>query len=156
MASLAQGIVGGDMAWPLIGVGVMLGIAMILIQVRSPMLVAIGMYLPLATTSAIFIGGMIRWLTDTMAERKGFNAAQKARVEKVGILIASGFIAGEALVGLITAWLNYRYGKLPAIFADPSYLVGLVVMILLATIMVKVPLNNAGHPDESAPPAAMM
>ena len=46
MASLAQGIVGGDMAWPLIGVGVMLGIAMILIQVRSPMLVAIGMYLP--------------------------------------------------------------------------------------------------------------
>ena len=71
MASLAEGIVGGDMAWPLIGVGIMFGIAMILIQVRSPMLVAIGMYLPLATTSAIFIGGMIRWLTDSMAEKTG-------------------------------------------------------------------------------------
>src|SRR5438093_13009229 len=156
MASLAEGIVGGDMAWPLIGVGIMLGIAMILIQVRSPMLVAIGMYLPLATTSAIFIGGMIRWLTDAVAERKGFNAAQRARVENVGILIASGFIAGEALVGLITAWLNFKYGKLPVIFADPSYMVGLVVMFLLAGVLVKVPLDNAGHPDEPAPPVVMM
>src|SRR5438093_1885666 len=156
MASLAQGIVGGDMAWPLIGVGVMLGIAMILIQVRSPMLVAIGMYLPLATTFAIFIGGMIRWLTDTVCERKGFNQAQRARVENVGILIASGFIAGEALVGLITAWLNFKYGKLPAIFEDPSYAAGLGVLFLLAGVLVKVPLDNAGHPDEPAPPVVMM
>jgi putative OPT family oligopeptide transporter len=156
MASLAQGIVGGEMAWPLIGVGIMLGIAMILIQVRSPMLVAIGMYLPLATTFAIFVGGMIRWLTDTLCERKGFNQAQRARVENVGILIASGFIAGEALVGLVTAWFNFKYGKLPEIFADPSYLAGLFVMFLLAMVMVKVPLNNAGSPDEPAPPVAMM
>src|SRR5437773_714832 len=156
MASLAQGIVGGDMAWPLIGVGVMLGIALILIQVRSPMLVAIGMYLPLATTSAIFIGGMIRWLTDTVCERKGYNAAQRARVENIGILIASGFIAGEALVGLITAWLNFKYGKLPAIFEDPSYAAGLVVLFLLALVLVKVPIDNAGSPDEPAPPSAIM
>jgi uncharacterized oligopeptide transporter (OPT) family protein len=156
MASLAQGIVGGEMAWPLIGVGIMLGIAMILIQVRSPMLVAIGMYLPLATTSAIFVGGMIRWLTDTLCERKGFNQAQRARVENVGILIASGFIAGEALVGLVTAWFNFKYGKLPEIFADPSYVAGLFVMFLLAVVMVKVPLSNAGSPDEPAPPLAMM
>jgi putative OPT family oligopeptide transporter len=156
MASLAQGIVGGDMAWPLIGVGVMLGIAMILIQVRSPMLVAIGMYLPLATTSAIFVGGMLRWLTDSLAERKGFNQAQRARVENVGILIASGFIAGEALVGLITAWLNFKYGKLPAIFEDPSYAAGLAVMFLLALVLVKAPIDNAGSPDEPAPPTAIM
>jgi putative OPT family oligopeptide transporter len=156
MASLAQGIVGGEMAWPLIGVGIMLGIAMILIQVRSPMLVAIGMYLPLATTAAIFVGGMIRWLTDTLCERNGFNQAQRARVENLGILIASGFISGEALVGLVTAWFNYKYGKLPEIFKDPSYLAGLLVMLLLATAMVKIPLDHAGSPDEPAPPAAMM
>jgi putative OPT family oligopeptide transporter len=156
MASLAEGIVGGDMAWPLIGVGIMLGIAMILIQVRSPMLVAIGMYLPLATTSAIFIGGMIRWLTDSVCERKGFNYAQRARVENVGILIASGFIAGEALVGLITAWFNFKEWPLPVIFKEPSYLAGLVVMFLLAYTLVRVPLNNAGSPDEPAPPVAMM
>src|SRR5207237_144695 len=88
MASLAEGIVGGDMAWPLIGVGIMFGVAMILIQVRSPMLVAIGMYLPFATTFAIFIGGMIRWFSDSQAERLGLNQAQRARVENIGILIA--------------------------------------------------------------------
>jgi uncharacterized oligopeptide transporter (OPT) family protein len=156
MASLAQGIVGGEMAWPLIGVGVMLGIALILIQVRSPMLVAIGMYLPLATTSAIFIGGMIRWLSDSLCKRKGYNEAQRARVENVGILIASGFIAGEALTGLVTAWFNFKEWSLPVIFKEPSYLAGLAVMLLLGAVMVKVPLSNAGSPDEPAPPAAMM
>jgi putative OPT family oligopeptide transporter len=156
MASLAEGIVGGDMAWPLIGVGIMLGIAMILIQVRSPMLVAIGMYLPLGTTSAIFVGGMIRWLTDTMARRKGFNEAQRARVENTGILIASGYIAGEALVGLITAWFNFKEWPLPVFFKEPSYLAGVAVMFALALILVRIPLNTAGSPDEPAPPVAMM
>src|SRR5262245_371405 len=51
MAFLAQGIVGGEMAWPLIIVGIFLGITMILLQVKSPMLVAVGMYLPFGTGS---------------------------------------------------------------------------------------------------------
>ena len=156
MASLAEGIVGGDMAWPLIGVGIMLGIAMILIQVRSPMLVAIGMYLPLGTTSAIFVGGMLRWLTDSVATRKGFNEAQRARVENTGILIASGYIAGEALVGLITAWFNFKEWALPSFFKEPSYLAGVAVIVILGLILVRIPLNNAGSPDEPAPPVAMM
>ena len=69
MASLAQGIVGGDMAWPLVIAGILMGIAMIMFKVKSPMLVAIGMYLPIATTSAIFVGGVIRWLTDKSSDR---------------------------------------------------------------------------------------
>src|SRR5579875_4034606 len=67
MALLAQGIVGGDMAWPLIVVGILMGLGFILMQVRSPMLVAIGMYLPFGTTFAIFIGGLIRWVGDFVA-----------------------------------------------------------------------------------------
>src|SRR5208337_5658420 len=55
MATLAQGIVGGDMPWPLVVVGIMLGVMMIMARVRSPMLVAVGMYLPFNTTSAIFV-----------------------------------------------------------------------------------------------------
>src|SRR5205809_1304845 len=54
MSSLAQGIVGGDMAWPLVITGMLMGIAMIMLKVRSPMLVAIGRYLPMCTVSAIF------------------------------------------------------------------------------------------------------
>ena len=49
---------------------------MIMFKVRSPMLVAIGMYLPIGTTSAIFIGGMIRWVTDSMRKRAALNEAQ--------------------------------------------------------------------------------
>ncbi len=82
MAMLAHGIVGGEMAWPLIVVGILMGIALIMIEVKSPMLFAVGMYLPLETTFAIFLGGMIRWVTDKMRDSKNFNDAQKARVEE--------------------------------------------------------------------------
>jgi OPT oligopeptide transporter protein len=120
------------------------------------MLVAVGMYLPLATTFAIFVGGLIRGLTDMMRERKGFNEAQKARVENVGVLVASGLIAGEALVGLLVATFNYKDWPLPEIFKEPSYLVGFGVMAVLAAVLIRVPLANAGSPDEPAPPVAMM
>ena len=144
------------MAWPLVIVGAVFGVAMIMLQVKSPMLVAVGMYLPLETTFAIFIGGMIRWATDSLTERRGFNLAQKIRVENVGILAASGMIAGEALMGLVNATCNFFNWPLPKVLAHPSYLVGLVVMAALAWVLVRVPLANAGSPDEPAPPAAMM
>src|SRR5215472_5788979 len=105
MAALAQGIVGGDMPWPLVGVGIFFGIAMIMMQVRSPMLVAVGMYLPFETTFAIFVGGLFRSLGDWVAKRRGLNEAQHARVENAGVLTASGLIAGESLLGLLWAAL---------------------------------------------------
>ncbi|HWY04120.1 MAG TPA: oligopeptide transporter, OPT family, partial [Candidatus Acidoferrum sp.] len=71
MATLAIGIVGGDMPWPLVVVGIFFGIGLIMMQVRSPMLVAVGMYLPFETTFAIFIGGVFRSLGDWLAKRRG-------------------------------------------------------------------------------------
>jgi putative OPT family oligopeptide transporter len=156
MASLAQGIVGGDMAWPLVIAGILMGFAMIMFKVKSPMLVAIGMYLPIATTSAIFVGGMIRWLTDSMRKRAGCNEAQSARVENVGVLVASGLIAGEALAGLVTATFNFVHWPLPEVFKYPSYLAGLVVMGLIAWALIGIPMKNAGDPNEPAPPVAIM
>src|SRR5580698_7302918 len=108
MAMLSRGIVGGEMAWPLIIVGILMGIALIMIEVKSPMLFAVGMYLPLETTFAIFLGGMIRWITDKIRDSKNFNDAQKARVENAGVLTASGFIAGEALMGIVIAIFAYK------------------------------------------------
>ena len=156
MASLAQGIVGGQMAWPLVIAGIFFGIALIMFNVRSPMLVAIGMYLPIATTAAIFVGGIYRWITDALRRRAGHNEAQTARVENVGVLVASGLIAGEALAGLVIATFNFRDWKLPEFFADPSYLAGVVVMALIGVVLTAVPLKNAGSPDEPAPPTAIM
>ncbi len=144
------------MAWPLVGVGILMGVVLIMIQVKSPMLFAVGMYLPLATTFAMFVGGLLRWVTDTVSERRGHNAAQKSRVESVGVLTASGLIAGEALVGLVVATFAYFEKPIPAIFASPSYLVGLVVLGVIAYTLIKVPNDKAGSPDEPAMPQAIM
>ena len=157
MATLAVGIVGGDMPWPLVVVGILMGVAMILMQVRSPMLVAVGMYLPLETTFAIFLGGVFRSLGDWMAKRRGYNEAQMARVENAGVLTASGLIAGEAVLGLLWAGLQFAPAwARPQIFDHPSYLAGVGVMIGLAALMIRLPLTSAGDPKEPAPPVAIM
>jgi putative OPT family oligopeptide transporter len=156
MASLAQGIVGGQMAWPLVVAGIMMGFALIMIRVKSPMLVAIGMYLPISITSAIFLGGLIRWVSDALCRRAGLNEAQKARVENVGVLAASGMIAGEALAGIVTATFQFERWPIPKLFNDPSYLLGVVFLGLIGYVLVKVPLANAGDPNEPAPPQAIM
>ena len=127
-------------------------------QVKSPMLVAVGMYLPFETTFAIFLGGVFRSLGDSLAKRRGLNHAQMARVENAGVLTASGLIAGEAVLGLVWAGLQFAppWAR-PQIFKDPSYLVGgMIVLVGLAALMIWVPLTSAGDPNEPAPPVAMM
>jgi uncharacterized oligopeptide transporter (OPT) family protein len=103
MAQLAKGIVGGQMAWGLLGIGAAFGIALLLCGARSPMLIAVGMYLPFSTTSAIFIGGLIKWVLNRISERR--SAEQKLLIEERGTLLASGLIAGEAIVGILLAVL---------------------------------------------------
>jgi putative OPT family oligopeptide transporter len=177
MAMLSQGIVGGDMAWPLVVVGMCMGISLILLQVKSPMLFSVGMYLPLETTFAIFCGGVIRWLMDLARAKRGANEAQTARIENSAVLIASGLIAGEAIMGLVKAGFNIADKPLPDVPAwlagqapglegvlgllgygkdGPHVAAGLLVLALLVYLMVKWPLAKAGSPDEPAPPAAIM
>jgi len=158
MATLAQGIVGHDMPWPLVVVGIFFGIALIMMQVKSPMLVAVGMYLPFETTFAIFVGGVFRSAGDWLAKRRGLNAAQKTRVENAGILTASGLIAGEAILGLVWAGLQFAPAwARPQILKEPSYVIGgMIVMVGLAVLMIWLPLTAAGDPKEPAPPTAMM
>lgn len=156
MALLAQGIVGGDMPWPLVVVGIMMGIGMIMAQVRSPMLVAVGMYLPLGTTFAIFAGGVIRWITDMRAARAGMNEGQRIRIENAGVLTASGLIAGEALMGLVDATVRFFERSLPEFLASPSYAAGLAVLAAMAVLLIVLPARYAGSPDEPPPPQAMM
>ena len=156
MAALAQGIVGGEMAWPLVVTGAIFGLVLIMFKVRSPMLVAVGMYLPFPTTCAIFVGGALRWFTDSRSRVAGHNAAQTTRVENVGILVASGLIAGEALTGLLFAYFKFKDIAVLEIFKDPSYVAGFVVLLIMGLAMVRVPLANAGRPEDPAPPSAMM
>src|SRR5450759_4852155 len=161
MAMLSQGIVGGQMAWPLIIVGMLMGLAFILMQVKRPMLVSVGMYLPLETTFAIFIGGAIKGIVERMNAKKKHNDAQKARVENTGVLIAAGLIAGEALIGLLfagLALLKIKYASaLPSIFSflPLPFGVSLLLFLVIGWLLVQIPLRNAGKPDEPAPPTAV-
>jgi len=100
MAILSKGIVAGDMEWILIFTGMLMGVAFIMMNIKSPMLVSVGMYLPLGTTFAIFVGGLIKGLVERQNEKRKFNEAQKTRVENSGVLIAAGLIAGEALCSI--------------------------------------------------------
>jgi putative OPT family oligopeptide transporter len=157
MAIMSKGIVAGDMAWPLIIVGILMAVGLILVKVKSPMLVCVGMYLPLETSFAIFIGGLIKGILDKMSAKSGHNDAQKARIENNGVLLASGLIAGEALVGLVFAFIaviNYELLLSMIVFQSPSFLVSLLVFFIIGIILVFIPLKNAGRPDEPAPPSA--
>ena len=155
MANLAPGIVNGQMAWPLIIVGMLMGFGFILMQVKSPMLVSVGMYLPLETTFAIFVGGMIKGIVEMYNERNKFNAFQMARVENVGVLLASGLIAGEALMGLVFAGFAVFDIFMPAIFPNAPFMISILVLLVIAVILVKIPLSQAGDPNVPASPSGM-
>ena len=160
MALLSRGIVEGKMAWPLIIVGMMMGLAFILMQVKSPMLVSVGMYLPLETTFAIFLGGLIKGAVEMLAAKRGHNEAQKVRSENNGVLLDAGLIAGEALVGLLFAafaFFEVKYQLTRFIWgaaAPGAFWVSLLILAGIAYYLVKVPLDNAGAADEPAPPSA--
>lgn len=150
MALLSKGIILGEMPWIFIIVGMLMGVAFILMQIKSPMLVSIGMYLPLTTTFAIFIGGIFKWMMEAVRKTRNLNAEGKEKTENIGILLASGMIAGEALVGLILAgfaffiekdsWWSFPWGNASDFV---QFIPSLIIFAVLAIILVSVPVNAA-------------
>jgi uncharacterized oligopeptide transporter (OPT) family protein len=152
MAQLAQGIVGGQMAWGLLLMGCFFGLALVMIGAPSPMLIAVGMYLPLETTGAIFVGGVLKWAADQWAARKKLPTEEKAKFEERGTLLASGFIAGEAITGILLAALFLTgvssitkvitgFDELPFL-ANWGGWISLVAFAIIAYILIQVPLRK--------------
>jgi putative OPT family oligopeptide transporter len=150
MALMAQGIVGGEMAWPLVIVGMLLGVALILIKAPAPMLIAVGMYLPFATTSAVFAGGVIRSILDWFLKKKEATEEQQMQAENSGILVASGLIAGQSLMAVVLAFVvlyeQARLGMAEGQHLLPhvasSFGAGLLVYPLLLGLLVWLPLSR--------------
>jgi putative OPT family oligopeptide transporter len=144
MALMANGIVAGEMAWPLVIVGMFFAIGLILIKAPAPMLVAVGMYLPFQATAAIFVGGLIKWVFDLRLKAKKATADERQRAENLGVLMSSGFIAGESLMAVVLALLVIGGDFAPWLLSfqvlaegvEPSFLLSLigypVVLFLLA------------------------
>ncbi|MFA4923983.1 MAG: oligopeptide transporter, OPT family [Ignavibacteriaceae bacterium] len=156
MAILSKGIVAGDMEWILIFTGMLMGVGFIMMNVKSPMLVSVGMYLPLGTTFAIFVGGLIKGAVEMINEKKKFNEGQKSRVENNGVLIAAGLIAGEALIGLLFAGFAFFEIKIADLSSPFSILLSVVVLVIIAFMLIKIPIGNAGKPDDPLPPHVSM
>ena len=144
MALMSQGIVGGEMAWPLVVAGMALAVGLILIAAPSPMLIAVGMYLPFQSTSAIFVGGIIAWILNGTLARRQASGEERTRAVNAGVLLSSGFIAGEALMAVLLAFVVLAsevvgWLVLPQIASSP--LVGALIFILLVYMLVNIPLN---------------
>lgn len=142
MAMLAQGIVGGNMTWGLIIIGVIMGVCFILLKVKSPMLVSVGMYLPFETTAAIFLGGMVKWGVDFWMSKQEITAKMKESVENTGVLTASGLIAGEALTGLLFAFYGLSGNSIPELVANPSFGWSILVIIGIGVILAFFPIKD--------------
>jgi len=141
MATMSKGIVGGEMAWPLVISGMLLAVVLILIGSPSPMLIAVGMYLPFRATACIFFGGVIKYFLDSRLKKKKPTAKGKEIVGNIGLLLASGLIAGQALMGIITAAVEGISERID--FSMPevwnSAWLGLVIFFILGFILIYFP-----------------
>ena len=110
MSYIIKGILGGQLPWGLVLLGAMIAITLEMAGIPS-LAFAVGVYLPLSTSAPIFIGGMIRWLVDKWIARK--HAGTKLTHDELiaegdkspGVLMASGYIAGGAIAGILIAFL---------------------------------------------------
>ncbi|MBI3881548.1 MAG: OPT/YSL family transporter [Verrucomicrobia bacterium] len=113
---IIRGILDRKLPWSLVLFGVMIAVTLELAGVSS-LAFAVGVYLPLATSAPIFIGGMIRWLVDHR-ERTNPRNAKLTEAELAagsdkspGVLMASGYIAGGAIAGIIIAIMASAFAK---------------------------------------------
>jgi len=113
MSYIIKGILSRELPWGLVLLGVMITIVLELSGVPS-LAFAVGVYLPISTSAPIFVGGVVRWLVDLYLRKKPENLSlseeqMAAETDKSpGVLLASGYIAGATLAGVIYAFLNLK------------------------------------------------
>jgi len=143
ISALAQGVIGGNLEWKMIGIGIMVGVGLILLDAAMkamnmvripPLAVGIGIYLPMSATFAVVVGAVLsHWY-----EKRARLTADPERSMRLGTLVASGLIVGESLWGVINAGLivglnsDAPIGWFPADFALAPWLgvVGFIGIIV--------------------------
>jgi putative OPT family oligopeptide transporter len=142
ISALAQGVIGGNLDWKMIGIGALVGVALIgfdailaaMKKLRIPPLaVGIGIYLPMSATFAVVVGAVLAHWYDGRSR----TSSNPARAERLGTLVASGLIVGESLWGVVNAGLIVSFstdapiGLVPADFAPAPWLglIGFVAIV---------------------------
>jgi len=157
MAGIVEGVLGGQMVWPFVIAGAVL--AFVLILIDMPVLpVAIGIYLPFTLVVPIFGGGIIRHITNGFIAKKYGSADEeeisewelaikqtdvkpKEKIIRTGLLLTAGLIAGEALTGVIVAFLIIGGIDL-SLFPFPPVIPGILLFIFLAILLAYIPLRE--------------
>lgn len=143
ISSLVKGVVGGDLAWDLIGLGALIGAVVIAADelltrttrnkkkalALPPLAVGMGMYLPMSVTLLIPLGALLGVLYNRWAAR----TAKPERSERLGVLMATGLIVGESLFGVLNAGIIAATSNDSALaivgdsFEAPAMVIGVLV-----------------------------
>ena len=145
ISALAQGVIGGNLEWKMIGIGVLVGIGLIILDLVlgamnklriPPLAVGIGIYLPMSATFAVVVGAVISYWYD----RRIRKLPNPERADRLGTLVASGLIVGESLWGVVLAGLivatssDAPIGLVPEDFGPAPWLGGLFFIILIVLL----------------------
>jgi putative OPT family oligopeptide transporter len=144
ISALAGGVIDGDLRWDLIGLGAALGVVLVIVdelltrtsdgkRKAPPLAVAMGIYLPMATTIAVVVGAVAGKLYDSWVSKTSHAEVAK----RLGVLLASGLIVGESLFGVFTAAVIVStnnpepFGLIPADAGWPAVLVAIPAFLVV-------------------------
>jgi putative OPT family oligopeptide transporter len=147
ISSLARGVIAADIDWSLIQTGALIGVCVVLLDeilARTtrhmrvpPLAVGLGIYLPTQSTLMIVVGSIVGWFYDTRAERSARPEARK----QLGVLLASGLIVGEGIIGVLTSAIIVFSGKdAPLALVGPGFatagkIIGGLSFALIAAVL---------------------
>jgi len=109
MKLVIDGVLHQQLPWTLVGIGALIAIGCELMRIPS-LPFAVGVYLPVATMTPIFLGGLIRWRAEASARSESEREARRER----GVLLGSGFVGGEGLLGVAIAGVTILLKNRPA------------------------------------------
>jgi putative OPT family oligopeptide transporter len=144
ISALAKGVISGELRWDLIGIGALVGVGVIILDIvlrgatkdkvkLPPLAAGIGVYLPAAVTTMLVVGAVCGWVYDRWISTTRFADVGR----RMGVLLASGLIVGESLFGVFTAAVivstknEAPFALLPKDTLWPAMLAGVVVFAAL-------------------------
>ncbi len=147
ISALAQGVILGNIDWSLIRIGAYIGAGLIVVDMilrrttksahLSPLAVGLGIYLPTSATLMVVVGAIIGWLYDRRAER----SAKPESTKQMGVLLASGMIVGEGLIGVAIAAIvafsgkDFPLGLVGDDFAGPAVWIGGAAFVAVVFVL---------------------
>jgi putative OPT family oligopeptide transporter len=167
---IIKGILNQQLPWALVLLGVMIAVVLELSGIPS-LAFAVGVYLPLSSTSPIFVGGLLRGLVDWYLRRK--NAGRKLSEEELtaegdkspGVLLASGYIAGGAIAGIVIAFMagvlsntnrsleHWAAAHNPFFQGESSDLLSMIPFSIIALVLLAVGRELWLKPEHTAKPS---